>query len=249
MASLVPLLEQSEIQRLFFETALGDPQAREQLLERLAQVRIPHRKVSNPLYKTCEDEVRQRFLLKIWHGKVRWDPEKGTLSAYVLSIVCRIWCDMMRELPSGGKKADALPASSLGIDLEGFVDPSLPARGHAEFPSCEDAPRLSEKRRMELSRIPCQERLVVKMWKPYLCGFEFESDEADRLKRRCGIEEGELSSLLKSEWEKAFAAGKDHVSASAIATLLKALRNTIDQTLRRARSHLPWLDSPADDSL
>lgn len=226
---LAEMLQSPEIEKLFEEVTQGNPKAKKALAERLADATLPIlAAIDISGYRQCEPDLRQEFLCKILEGKVVWEKSKGKLSTYVGAIVNNLWYDLLRKEAAERKK---LRCESILNEPDGLDKPC-----HADLPSIK--PNLA----CQLGTLSCQERVVLKMSRPYLYAFHFEADEVRMLQERFQVDGKQLAQQLRLELdERLNQTSKPYISAAWIADLLHMNRNTVDQILHRIQKKFPWL--------
>ena len=223
---MLPLLRQRHIQQLFLRAASYDSQAMRELAEKLADIPVPQRAgdwhIDRALYIAHEFEVRSDFLLKILTGKVRWNPDRGLLTTYVLTIVGNLWKDRARKKDNEAQRLDndhdipqANPQSTIDFRLKSFCQ-------------------------MTVESLYLQARIVLKLWKPYLFAYRFGEDEKYYLRQR-GINPRDLLRKLEQEIDERIRYGKDCIAPDRIAEILTISRNYVDQIIYRLKKELPWL--------
>jgi DNA-directed RNA polymerase specialized sigma24 family protein len=225
---LMEIVKSPHIERLFEEVAQGNPKAKKELVEQLADALLPNSlKVDRSKYCQHEPDLRQEFLLKILDGKVIWERARGTLRTYIGTIVHNLWLDLF-------KQKTPLPGSENIIAHQPDT---------AQEPSALlQRVRLKSEFACQLTALTCQERIILKMWKPYLGNRSWEADERHVLQEKFAVDAAELLQKLPLELdERLRQSNKPYLSSDWIAAVLAMKRNTIDQILHRMQQKLPWL--------
>lgn len=64
------------------------------------------------------DDVAEESLIKVWKGRLRFDPSRATLHTWVTTITVRVMCDHLRKR----EPAQAIPDDHPGVSIEDDED-------------------------------------------------------------------------------------------------------------------------------
>ncbi|RME83800.1 MAG: hypothetical protein D6785_06290 [Planctomycetota bacterium] len=185
-----------------------------------------------------EEDVYQEFFAKIYSllmsGRFAWEPEKGSLKAYLRTIFARLVIDM-------GRKLSHMQQEIHDTELLAKIEEKKKVQPNEENPAPPSLELKSEYKR-KVEGLPILQRLLVKLWKPYLFEYTFNPYEQKWIEERSGMDFPTFLKMLKEEMDEMIHLNKPYISPEFIyRTLHFASRNYVDVELSRIRRHMPWL--------
>lgn len=174
------------------------------------------------------DILQDMICDKLLICKFSFQPDKGSLLAYISSMVSRMLIDNMRKISSRRETPIAEDNHPIA----------------AEHPNDQKAPALvlTKEHDHEVRCQTCLRRTIVKLWRPYLFQYEFEPDERNLLESK-GQNLEALITQLKEIITAEINAGHQDITVSPdhIARWLQISRDAVDRHLCILRKKLPWL--------
>ena len=153
---------------------------------------------------------------------------------YIYSIITNIYRDERKK--GGGssrKKRKIVNETSLGEDFR--INRVIDSKSE------KSSVCLKSGRIREVSSLTLKQRVVFKMWMPYLFNYGFQTDEQEFLTENTNRLFSDLQREIKLEMDEALHNNKIYISAAKIASWLKVSRANIDRRLTLVRRNLPWL--------
>lgn len=255
--SLAQWLKKEETKELFIQAAHQDRKAQEklasQLYEEVAEKSWGFYTRQKRYVLICQssndteglqivEELRTEIMCKILEGKIIYNQATSNIRTYINRIIDNSFCKMKK------KKEKEKIALAEYAQIKG--DECLIAK-----PASHDDNRnmrciLKDKYYLEINKLELDQRLTVKIWRPYLFSNmkstdfpipQLLEDEVNHLKQY----NQDISQVQKELGEK-ISEGNPTIDSKTIANILNSNYQAIDSRLTSIRKRLPWLVKKSD---